>query len=231
MCGKRVFAACLIIISQQMTANAVDIVLGTGVTNNNTPRSIGSIDSNYQIVATKDYTTGLPISLVSSNAYVWNYNDSRFATAPDSAQWISPYPISTGVPTGWYTFRTTFNLNGFDPNKFKINGFLAIDNQTRGPGLLINGIDTGFALSLTDDNFVRLNPFSISSGFTNGLNTLDFIVFNTGGPTGLLVSMTGTFAVPETSTYIMGLTITLIFLLIGWRRKYHLIQQRTIVMN
>ena len=233
MVGKRVIAACLIYFSQQMAAKAVDIVLGTGVTNNNTPRSIGSIDSNYKIVATKDYTTGLPISLPSSNAYVLNVTDPRFVMANDSAQWISPYTSSIGVPVGWYTFRTTFDLTGYDPTKFKIAGNWAMDNCTIGPGMLLNGADTGNYLFTNDgsERFKQLYPFTINSGFQNGINTLDFIVFNWGGPVSLLVSMNGTFAVPETSSYIMGFTTTSIFLFIAWRRKSQLIQQRSIVMN
>jgi hypothetical protein len=46
----------------------------------------------------------------------------------------------------------------------------------------------------------------INSGFINGVNTLDFIVNNDGGPTGLRVELSGTSSVaPEpTSLLLIG---------------------------
>ena len=59
--------------------------------------------------------------------------------------------------------------------------------------ILINGQSTGYT---TPNATFTFNPFSINGGFVAGVNTLDFVVFNEGGPMGLRVEMSGT-AVPE----------------------------------
>ena len=70
----------------------------------------------------------------------------------------------------------------------------------------INGVSTGqqagFATTWT--------AFAITSGFVAGTNTLDFIVQNSGGPTGVRVEMSGTAdrlggGVPEPASWAMML--------------------------
>jgi hypothetical protein len=76
-----------------------------------------------------------------------------------------------------------------------------MDNS--GTALLLNGSSTGNTAPPSGNGFSQLTPFSISSGFVSGINTLDFIVENNWpGPTpsGLQVEMTGTAAVPEPAT-------------------------------
>ena len=45
------------------------------------------------------------------------------------------------VPNNSYTYRTTFNLSGFDPTTASLTGQWAADNE--GPNVLLNGISTG----------------------------------------------------------------------------------------
>jgi len=178
--------------------------------NNGTPIPISTLDSHYKIIA--DYITGTSL-LATTDAFASDILPDNYVTAPANSQWISAHPILLPVDVGWYVFRTTFDLSGFDLSTVRIDGQTSQDNQTRGPGLLINEIDTGYVIgiangpgqSLTDDNHVRLSPFSISSGFRNGLNTLDWRVFNTGDAMALLVKVEGTGtlvnAVPEPSSF------------------------------
>jgi hypothetical protein len=72
-----------------------------------------------------------------------------------------------------------------DPTTATITGNWAVDNEAR---LLLNG--TPVATNNTE--FASLASFVVSSGFSAGTNTLDFLVFNTppsgANPSGLLVS-------------------------------------------
>mgnify|MGYP003502844548 CR=1 FL=1 len=73
-----------------------------------------------------------------------------------------------------------------------------------GIDVLINGTSTGHALP--NFGWPSLHGFAIDSGFIAGINTLDFVLQNQGGPTGLRVEMSGTAFVPEpTSMALMAL--------------------------
>lgn len=104
-------------------------------------------------------------------------------------RWI--WETATGDPVNvTRTFRTTFDLTGFDETTASLSGLWASDNL--GLDILINGISTGN----TSAGFSALSAFTITSGFVAGVNTLDFVVQDTGGISGFLVSsLSGT--VPE----------------------------------
>jgi hypothetical protein len=114
-----------------------------------------------------------------------------------------------------YDYRTTFDLTGFNLSTVTINGQWAADNQ--GFGILLNGVDTGYRL-ISSDLQSGLVPFILTSGFQNGINTLDFLVSNTFdsmpdpdgyNPTALRVEMIGTAqAVPEPSSALTVLVIS-----------------------
>jgi hypothetical protein len=88
--------------------------------------------------------------------------------------------------------------------------------------MLLNGIDTGNNLDITNESFLQLYPFTITSGFQTGLNTLDFVVFNWGGPTALLVSMqsSAAYSVPETSSVMMAAIGLLLITAMAMKRLY-----------
>ena len=140
---------------------------------------------------------------------------------------------------GLYTFRTTFTI----PEAFtsaQITGFWAADNfggqvpdYNVGPNdpfdvtqisnfIVLNGnvISPGkFQYSFTQ------NDFTISSGFVQGLNTLEFNVSNTFGtgvpnPIGTQIVFTSaTYAVPEPPVSILAMSGLGIAGMYQWRRR------------
>jgi hypothetical protein len=95
-------------------------------------------------------------------------------------------------PVGTYDHRITFSLADFNAASASITGQWAADDT--GTDILVNGVSTGDTTMATYRGFTA---FSLTSGFVDGVNTLDFIVDDTGGPTGLRVEMTGTVDAPE----------------------------------
>jgi uncharacterized repeat protein (TIGR01451 family)/fimbrial isopeptide formation D2 family protein len=109
---------------------------------------------------------------------------------PNSAtsSWIGPGVAD--VTTGVYTYHTTFTLTGCDPSSVVVNGQWASDNQAV---IRVNNVDTPFTTS--NNGFGQFSQFSLNSTNSNfhaGLNTLDFVVTNSGGVTGVRVEMSGT---------------------------------------
>lgn len=79
-----------------------------------------------------------------------------------------------------------------------------------GVNILLNGVSTGN----TTAGFTSFYSFAFRGGFVNGVNTLDFIIYNQDGPTGLRTESAGTADVPEPASMallgagLVGLTLT-----------------------
>jgi hypothetical protein len=96
--------------------------------------------------------------------------------------WISPSASTNGNLGETYRYQTTFALTGAEAATFTLSGRWAADDV--GTALFLNGASTGF----TALGFTSWASFNLTSGFTAGVNTLDFFVLNSGGgPTGLRV--------------------------------------------
>ncbi len=182
-----------------MTAAANSItIFNTGVSNTNALLAAGAVDPHYAITA----------NLVSGNsAFVPTVTGFPFGCCwvpqgPNS-QWIAPATDTNG-PVGNYTYTTTFNLAGLNPATASLSGNWTTDNN--GVNIILNGNNLGFTTSFTSF-FGFNNLFSATSGFVSGVNTLQFVVFNGGGPTGLRVEITGNAApvnqVPEPGTLLL----------------------------
>jgi hypothetical protein len=128
------------------------------------------------------------------------------------------YPSgSAGV--GVFDYQTTFDLTGFLAKTASITGQYSTDNEMR--DVLINGHSTGISNGPTDvSQWGSWFSLSITSGFQPGINTLDFLVNNDGGPGGFRAELTGTAtAVPEPATLtLLGLG-ALGLAGYGWRRR------------
>lgn len=186
----------------------------------------GSADPHYALAgAPGGYTTAYVVGQNAQfpfDAY-WASNSFSPAAGAPASGWIAPTAnVNTTHPDGYYTYRTTFDLTGFDPATARVTGFVAADNAvqvflntTPGPpappaGRGAPGVTTAFAppgpdpavsvyaplgYTFTAGNFAN-QSFTLTGGFVPGQNTLTFVVYNevqaTGNPTGLRVALSGT---------------------------------------
>ncbi len=156
----------------------VSTFYNTGVDNTQTVLGNFATETHYAIVSTPDGSTPTVRVATSANGFPippWLVDNSVSA-------WIGPNTDSQlNGATGIYDYRTTFDLTGFDATTAALNGQWAADNA--GVNIVINGVSTGQTVA----DFTAFNSFSVASGFISGINTIDFLVRNDGGPTGLRV--------------------------------------------
>jgi len=170
-------------------------LFNTGVGNSNALLADGAVDPHYTLVSSSDSSFPGPAAFVATAHPAW------IANGPNS-KWIAPRSdtASTGNATGEYTYRTTFDLTGLDPGTAEITGEWTTDNN--GLDILIDGTSTGQTTPFA--GFGAFHVFNITSGFVSSINTLDFRLFNGGGPTGLRVELSGTAdPVPEPGTLLL----------------------------
>jgi hypothetical protein len=153
------------------------------------------VDSHYTLVSSADPNAPGP------NAYVV-LQSTGFPIPPwiadgPSSTWIAPQADqSSGNAVGNYDYRTTVNLTGFGPRSAFLSGRFASDNELS--DILVNGVTTG--INDREHQYRSFTPYTISGRFFHeGLNTIDFIVHNDGGPTGFRNEM-GVVAEPTTPT-------------------------------
>jgi hypothetical protein len=122
------------------------------------------------------------------------FNCCYFADQPaglnGNSRWVSVNANGANAGSGVYDFQTTFSLNGLDPSTAAIVGRFGVDNQVEETNL------NGFTIAgATADTFFSYTGFTIPVGspFKAGLNTLDFLVNDSGAPMSLRVdSLVGT---------------------------------------
>jgi hypothetical protein len=162
-------------------------IYNTGVTASNLLAADFTADPHYTLIASADTGAPGPATYV-VNSNVWPIG----AWLPDgpNSKWISPSADERkGNAQGTYTYRTTFDLTGFNPTTAALSGQFAADNSSI---INLNGV----AVGISSSDFSAFTPFTISTGFIAGLNTLDFVVTNApytlANPTGLRVEVSGT---------------------------------------
>jgi len=173
------------------TAQAASFtIFNSGVDNAGSVLPDGTVDSHYTIPTSVNGPSNA-FAVAAYRAYVPNNSTSK---------WIGPTSNAgnSNISVGNFTYRTTFNLTGLDPNTAVLKGNFASDNNT--VSVLINGNSTGITSSFT--SFTSFSPFSITSGFVNGVNTIDFVVFNGGFSSGLRTEFTQGTAAPAGSTVV-----------------------------
>jgi hypothetical protein len=188
------------------SSQAAFIVYSTGVDNSGNSLAGNAVDPHYALVA--------------GPAALGSFPQSAFVTVQDGfpigpwlnysagngkSRWIEPTSGTTDnhPQNSNYTYETTFDLTGFNPASAKIVLRLASDNNTT--SVLLNGSSTGItATSLSSFSA----PFTISSGFVNGINHLDFVVNNGPGvvsnPTGLRVEIQSFGVAPAPPGLLLG---------------------------
>ncbi len=181
-------------------AEAVPIpgLYGTGVDNSNALLSIGAADPHYTITLSPAPNFPAPLSPIVADPT--SYQFFNWVSNTSNSQWVSLQREVSIYTAGLYDYDISFNLTGLNPATAVITGKFAADNNA---AIYLNGTNTGIATPTV--GFSSFTPFTISSGFVSGVNTLEFQVTNVfspdeGGPspTGLQVELSGTAnAVPE----------------------------------
>jgi hypothetical protein len=178
-------------------ANAASItVFNTGVDSSGAPLADGTIgDTHYSLAFAPSGTTDILV-----RTSVGGYPIGPYIGDDTLSAWIGPNNDSqVEGPAGLYDYQTTFDLTGFDPTTASLTGVWAADDG--GMDILINGVSVG---AYTSSAFTDWSAFTISSGFVEGMNTLDFMVNNDGGPTALRTEYSGTAtATPEPASMIL----------------------------
>jgi len=179
----------------QAEAASIPGLFGTGVDNSNALLPYGSLDPQYTLTAAPGFT--VPRGTVVYNPSTYTFYNWVANTA--NSQWIGLQSSADYFSPGLYKYDISFDLTGLIPASAVITGEFAADNNAV---IYLNGTNTGIATPTL--GFSAFTPFTISSGFVSGVNTLEFQVTNLadvapfGGPTGLQVQLSGTAnAVPE----------------------------------
>jgi hypothetical protein len=182
-------------VAHAATAEPLPGLFNTGVDANGVPLGNLAIDPHYQLIGSADPAYAGP-STYACNPIAGGY----WLPNNSVSRWIGPAPnegYPTGAPShpgGSYTYRIAFDLTGFDPATVHLTGGWCADNS--GSGMRLNGQATGVGAG----GYSSLAPFDITTGFVNGINTLDFVVSNLASsgsnPTGLRVQGLAGTAMP-----------------------------------
>jgi len=169
--------------SSVVAATPITTLFSSGVDDAGNPLAGGAADPHYTV----NENAGNPARVVTLPNALYIPNDAN-------SQWI--WQQADSLPGSvTRTFRTTFDLTGFNPADVRINGFWSVDNN--GLDILLNGISTGISLLGSPfSNLDQLNPFSISNGFMTGVNSLEFVVQDLAQPGGFRAQLSA-FTVPE----------------------------------
>jgi hypothetical protein len=171
----------------QARAGSITTLYSTGVDAAHALLPNAAPDTHYIMgPGTSDGLTGAtPFAIASSNPFFI----PPWVAGTATAQWIAPK--APEEVNGAYNYVTTFSLAGFDPATATITGKLSADDEV--VGVKLNGVLVAPPITTPDGSFTSLHPFSITSGFIAGTNTLEFLTMNTHHVvTGLIVDMTGT---------------------------------------
>jgi hypothetical protein len=212
MLGGLVALALLVVCAGQASAGPIT-VFNTGVDAGGNPLPDGTIgDPHYTLtVVPGGSTTAIRVRTSAGGFPIgpWVGDNS-------SSAWIGPNNDGqVDGPVGQYHYVMTFTLAS--PGTVNFTGQWSTDNE--GVDILLNGLSTGNSIP-DPTSFTSFHNFTITGNGVSGLNTLDFVVNNDGGPTGLRVEFftaNATPAVPEPSTLSLaaiGLTGLLGY---GWR--------------
>lgn len=199
------------VLADLAPAGAVRVtsLYSTGVDNAGNALGGGINDPHYTLTGPP---AGGPIPDATVLSDGFPIGSNRWLPNNPSSTWIGPVVNGLNTndaygPSGNYTYTTTFDLAGFDIASAVIHGLWATDNA--GTDILLNGVSVLNGQGSTGAGSLRSfsvwTPFSISSGFKEGVNTLQFVVNNSDtGPQGLRVELNA-FAVPVPEPTSLGL--------------------------
>lgn len=167
------------------TAELPTIALfNSGVDNTGTPLPGGASDPHWTI--TSGPGIGAPVSAVVLSDQI-GYDYAQNSTS----RWVWANASGVAGFNSDYTFRLNFDLTGLDPRTAVVSGQWAVDNvgfiRLNGS---TNNIGTGVVslLQVANGNFENLYGFTLTNGFTSGVNVLEFVITDTGVGGGLNVT-------------------------------------------
>jgi hypothetical protein len=130
---------------------------------------VGQPDPHWAIVAISTKPNFKPQLCIVANPGSYLVRGLR-----ESGQWLSNAAVSTAQADGCrWTFRTEFDLNGFDPHSASIAGQFAVDD------FLIEVRLNGQPMKVsTRGNTSKMSPLKIDHGFVAGKNTLEIVIEN-----------------------------------------------------
>jgi hypothetical protein len=163
-------------------------LFNTGVGDEGALLPAGAIDPHWRLVASADAAAPGPQARVVREGYPippWLANGA-------GSKWIAPQADqSRGNLPGDYTYQLEFDLGGHDPATAVLTGRWSSDNS--GVEVRLNGHVTGVTYGGDFTGFSV--EFTLTSGFVEGLNVLEFVVNNAGdgvNPTGFRAELSGT---------------------------------------
>ena len=216
-------AAVLILALAAATSAATitSTLYDTGVNGTGTPfTTLGAADSHFTITAEPAGTGTPPFDAVTT--YVGGYYASGTSIGTTSADWISTAygPGSTlDTAVGLYNYEETVVTSG--AGTFMFTGDWGTDNcgtitvnggssPIAGTGTTIGGGAMAGCSTTNTSYFNTPTAFSFTVNLNSGTNSLDFNVWNSGGPTALFVDHLATGAAasgtPEPSSTLYLLT-------------------------
>jgi len=183
----------------------VSTIFNTGVDDSRNALPDASTDTHYTLIVNPD---GASTATLVQDSTVFPIVAGPWVANNAGSKWIGPRAetsAAAGVPGagGDYVYRTVVDLTGFDPSSVLISGAWSTDNE--GMDILLNGVSTAQGNTA---QFPSFTPFTLSSGFLAGLNTIDFRINNSAvGYTGLRVDQIralGTALPAGTAPYIVA---------------------------
>lgn len=155
-----------------LTSSQPLVVASTGAA------SVGSIDPNYRLVNAD--------GSILANTFVADLSDG-ITFWSGGGTWIAPTPKpEERAAPGTYRYRTTFNV---PPNVAP--GSITISGVWDGDDTVYAVLNGNVVATLNKSSLFEPGVLSISSGFQNGVNNLDFVVTNNvASTTGLMVKIT-----------------------------------------
>ena len=213
LCARNIILSGTFVLSSLLCAAptlAAPLVFNTGVDAAGVPLSGNAIDPHYSIVNSTAF---------GPSAYAVQAVDAPTVITPGvwlldntTSSWLVPvvgvFFVDVPGVTDEMTYRTSFDLSGFDFATGRIDGRWATDDS--GLRIRLNGVEVpGVGVA----QFDVWTPFAIASGFVAGVNTLEFDTRSTQTPTGLRVEMTGAFRPSTTAVPAPGgMTVAVLML-------------------